>query len=216
MSIGSILDSLGNLMLTPCRIDALNRWVIESPAPSIISRISVFEPLETGVLSVDSMIPIGRGQRELLVGDRQTGKTSIGVDTILNQKYSKVLCVYVPIGQKASSILEVFLSLVLRDASFYVSLLVAAASLSAVYQFISAYTGSAVSEFFMLSIELPSFLLLDDLSRHAVAYREIYLLLRRPPGREAYPGETKGLWKCIVLLVVKSSEIFFIHSRLLA
>ena len=144
MSIGSILDSLGNFMLTPCRIDAHYRWVIESPAPSIISRISVFEPLETGVLSVDSMIPIGRGQRELLVGDRQTGKTSIGVDTILNQKYSKVLCVYVPIGQKASSILEVFLSLVLRDASFYVSLLVAAASLSAVYQFISAYTGKVV------------------------------------------------------------------------
>jgi F-type H+-transporting ATPase subunit alpha len=198
MSIGSILDPLGNLVLTSCRVDALNRWVIESPAPGIISRMSVFEPLETGILSVDAMIPIGRGQRELLVGDRQTGKTSIGVDTILNQKYSKVLCVYVPIGQKASSILEVFLSLVLRDASFYVSLLVAAASSSAVCQFMSAYTGSAVSEFFMLSAELPSFLLLDDLSKHAVAYREIYLLLRRPPGREAYPG-----------------EIFFVHSRLL-
>jgi len=198
MSIGSILDPLGNLVLTSCRIDARYRWVIESPAPGIISRMSVFEPLETGILSVDSMIPIGRGQRELLVGDRQTGKTSIGVDTILNQKYSKVLCVYVPIGQKASSILEVFLSLVLRDASFYVSLLVAAASSSAVCQFMSAYTGSAVSEFFMLSAELPSFLLLDDLSKHAVAYREIYLLLRRPPGREAYPG-----------------EIFFVHSRLL-
>lgn len=158
----------------------------------------MFEPLQTGVLSIDSMIPIGRGQRELVVGDRQTGKTSIGIDTILNQKYKKVFCIYVPIGQKASSILEVFLALIRRDASFYVSLLVAAASSSAVYQFICAYTGSALSEFCMLAGELPSFLMLDDLSQHAVAYREIYLSLRRPPGREAYPG-----------------EIFFVHSRLL-
>jgi len=198
VAIGSILDPLGNFILNSSRIDAKYLWVIESPAPSIISRISVFEPLQTGILSIDSMIPIGRGQRELVVGDRQTGKTSIGIDTILNQKYEKVLCVYVPIGQKASSILEVFLALVRRDASFYVSLLVAAASSSAVCQFICAYTGSALSEFCMLAGELPSFLMLDDLSRHAVAYREIYLLLRRPPGREAYPG-----------------EIFFVHSRLL-
>nr|AVY51801.1 ATP synthase CF1 alpha chain [Pyrocystis lunula] len=198
MSIGSILDPLGNFILTPCRIDAQYRWVIESAAPSIISRMSVFEPLETGIISVDSLIPIGRGQRELLVGDRQTGKTSIGIDSILNQKYGSLLCVYVPIGQKASSIIEVFLSLVVRDASFYVSLLVAAASSSAVCQFMSGYTGSSLSEFFMLSSEIPSFLMLDDLSKHAVAYREIYLLLRRPPGREAYPG-----------------EIFFVHSRLL-
>jgi F-type H+-transporting ATPase subunit alpha len=144
------------------------------------------------------MVPIGRGQRELIVGDRQTGKTSIGVDTILNQKYEKVLCVYVPLGQKASSILEVFLALVRRDAVFYLSMLVASASSSAVCQFLCAYTGAALSEFFMLVGELPSFLMLDDLSRHAMAYREIYLLLRRPPGREAYPG-----------------EIFFVHSRLL-
>jgi len=198
VAIGSILDPLGNFILNSSRIDAKYLWVIESPAPSIISRISVFEPLQTGILSIDSMIPIGRGQRELVVGDRQTGKTSIGIDTILNQKYEKVLCVYVPIGQKASSILEVFLALIRRDASFYVSLLVAAASSSAVCQFICAYTGSALSEFCMLAGELPSFLMLDDLSRHAVAYREIYLLLRRPPGREAYPG-----------------EIFFVHSRLL-
>nr|AVY51799.1 ATP synthase CF1 alpha chain [Pyrocystis lunula] len=198
MSIGSILDSLGNFILTSHRIDAQYRWIIESAAPSIISRMSVFEPLETGIISVDSLIPIGRGQRELLVGDKQTGKTSIGIDSILNQKYGLLLCVYIPIGQKASSIIEVFLSLVIRDASFYVSLLVAAASLSAVYQFISGYTGSFLSEFFMLSFEIPSFLMLDDLSKHAVAYREIYLLLRCPPGREAYPG-----------------EIFFVHSRLL-
>mmetsp|Transcript_140875 Transcript_140875/g.392688 ORF Transcript_140875/g.392688 Transcript_140875/m.392688 type:complete len:490 (-) Transcript_140875:3-1472(-) len=197
-AIGSILDPVGNFILNSGRIDAQYRWVIESPAPGIIDRQSVFEPLQTGILSIDSMVPIGRGQRELVVGDRQTGKTSIGVDTILNQKYEKVLCVYVPLGQKASSILEVFLALVRRDAAFYLSMLVASASSSAVCQFLCAYTGSALSEFFMLVGELPSFLMLDDLSRHAVAYREIYLLLRRPPGREAYPG-----------------EIFFVHSRLL-
>lgn len=144
------------------------------------------------------MIPLGRGQREFIVGDRQTGKTSIGVDTILNQKYENVFSIYLPLGQKASSILQVFLALIRKDAIFYLSLLVASASSSAVHQFLCAYTGAALSEFFVLVGELPSFLMLDDLSRHAMAYREIYLLLRRPPGREAYPG-----------------EIFFVHSRLL-
>lgn len=196
--IGSIIDPIGCFILNSGRIDAQYRWLIESPSPGIIDRQSVFEPLQTGVLSIDSMVPIGRGQRELVVGDRQTGKTSIGVDTILNQKYEKVLCVYVPIGQKASSILEVFLALVRRDAAFYLSMVISSASSSAVSQFICSYTGSALSEFFMLVGELPSFIMFDDLSRHAVAYREIYLLLRRPPGREAYPG-----------------EIFFVHSRLL-
>merc|ERR1712187_749931 len=133
-------------------------------------------------------IPIGRGQRELVVGDRQTGKTSIGVDTILNQKFEKVLCVYVPIGQKASSILEVFLAVVRRDSAYYLSLLIASASSSAVCQFLCTYCGAALTEFCMLIRELPTFIMYDDLSKHAVAYREIYLLLRRPPGREAYPG----------------------------
>jgi len=197
-AIGSILDPLGNLILNSGRVDAQYYWVIESPGPSIMDRQSVFEPLQTGILSIDSMVPIGRGQRELIVGDRQTGKTSIGVDTILNQKYENVLSVYVALAQKASSVLEIFLALVRRDAIFYLSLLVASASSSAVCQFLCAYTGSALSEFFMLVRELPSFLMLDDLSRHGMAYREIYLLLRRPPGREAYPG-----------------EIFFVHSRLL-
>ena len=196
--IGSILDCVGNLILNSARIDAQYRWVIESPAPGIIDRQSVFEPLQTGVISIDSMVPIGRGQRELIVGDRQTGKTSIGIDTILNQKHKKVLCVYVPVGQKAASVLEVFLALIRKDAIFYLSLLVASASSSAVHQFLCAYTGTALSEFLMLIGEFASFLMLDDLSRHAVSYREIYLLLRRPPGREAYPG-----------------EIFFVHSRLL-
>lgn len=196
--IGSILDPLGNLLLNLSNITANYRWLIESPAPGIVDRQSVFEPLQTGILAIDSMVPIGLGQRELVVGDRQTGKTSIGVDTILNQKYESVLSVYVPIGQKAASVLEVFISLVRRDAIFYLSLLVASASSSAVYQFLCAYTGTALAEFFMLLREVPAFIMLDDLSRHAVAYREIYLLLRRPPGREAYPG-----------------EIFFVHSRLL-
>lgn len=196
--IGSILDPLGNLLLNLSNISANYRWLIESPAPGIVDRQSVFEPLQTGILAIDSMVPIGLGQRELVVGDRQTGKTSIGVDTILNQKYESVLSVYVPIGQKAASVLEVFISLVRRDAIFYLSLLVASASSSAVYQFLCAYTGTALAEFFMLLREVPAFIMLDDLSRHAVAYREIYLLLRRPPGREAYPG-----------------EIFFVHSRLL-
>jgi F-type H+-transporting ATPase subunit alpha len=196
--IGSILDPLGNLLLNTGGVKAQYRWVIESPAPGIIDRQSVFEPLQTGIISIDAMVPIGLGQRELVVGDRQTGKTSIGVDTILNQKHDSVLSVYVPIGQKAASVLEVFLSLVRRDAIFYLSLLVASASSSAVCQFLCAYTGTALAEFFMLLREIPAFLMLDDLSRHAVAYREIYLLLRRPPGREAYPG-----------------EIFFVHSRLL-
>jgi F-type H+-transporting ATPase subunit alpha len=198
-AIGSILDPLGSYMLTRGRIDAFQYlWVVESRAPGIISRQSVFEPLQTGLLSIDSMVPIGRGQRELIVGDRQTGKTSIGLDTILNQKYEKVFCVYLPIGQKASSILEVFLALVRRDAIFYLSVLYASGSSSALAQFLCAYTGTALSEFFIYLRELPVFLMLDDLSKHAVAYREIYLLLRRPPGREAYPG-----------------EIFFVHSRLL-
>ena len=197
-AIGSILNTLGNLILNSKRVDIQYHWVIESSAPRIIYRQSVFEPLQTGVVSIDSMIPIGRGQRELIVGDRQIGKTSLGVDVILNQKLKKVLCIYVALGQKASSILDIFLALLRKDAVFHFSLIIASASSSAVYQYLSAYTGSALSEFLVLVGELPSFIMYDDLSRHAIAYREIYLLLRRPPGREAYPG-----------------EIFFVHSRLL-
>jgi F-type H+-transporting ATPase subunit alpha len=197
-AIGSILDPVGNLVLSSGALEAQYLWVIESPAPGIIDRQSVFEPLQTGVMSIDAMIPLGRGQRELIVGDRQTGKTSIGVDTILNQKYEKVFCIYLPLGAKAAAILEVFLLLVRKDAIIYSSFLVAPAASSACSQFLAAYTGAALAEFFALVGELPSLLIYDDLSRHAVAYREIYLLLRRPPGREAYPG-----------------EIFFVHSRLL-
>lgn len=179
-SIGSILDPLGCYILNSGRIDVQYAWVIESPAPGIIDRQSVSEPLQTGILSIDSMIPIGRGQRELIVGDRKTGKTSIGIDSILNQKYEKVFCIYTPIGQKASSILEVFLAFIRKDAVFYLSVLYASASSSALYQFLCAYTAISLSEFFMIVRELPMFLMLDDLSKHAMAVREIYLLLRRP------------------------------------
>jgi F-type H+-transporting ATPase subunit alpha len=197
-AIGSILDPVGTTIFHSGPITQQYPWLVQSPAPGIIDRQSVSEALQSGVISIDSMIPIGRGQRELIVGDRQTGKTSIGVDSILNQKYTSLFCVYVPIGQKASSILEVFLALIRKDAIFYLSVVIASASSSAVHQFLCAYSGSALSEFFLISIAISSFLLFDDLSRHAMAYREIYLLLRRPPGREAYPG-----------------EIFFVHSRLL-
>jgi F-type H+/Na+-transporting ATPase subunit alpha len=196
--IGSILDPLANFILNSATLVVQYRWVVQSPGPGIIDRQSVFEPLQTGLISIDSMIPIGRGQRELILGDRQTGKTSIPLDTILNQKYKKVFCIYLPLGQKGSSILEVFLALIRKDGIFYLSVVVASAHSPAVHQFLCAYTGSALSEFFVLVAQLPSFLMLDDLSRHGIAYREIYLLLRRPPGREAYPG-----------------EIFFVHSRLL-
>ena len=202
-AIGSILDPVGSYILNAIWISTFhpfNRsyWLVLNAAPGIIDRQSVFEPIQTGIISIDSMIPIGRGQRELIVGDRQTGKTSIGVDTILNQKYKKVFCIYLPIGQKASSILEVFLALIRKDAIFYLSVLYASASSSAVHQFLCAYTGNALSEFFVYVRSLAIFLMVDGLSKHAMAYREIYLLLRRPPGREAYPG-----------------EIFFVHSRLL-
>ena len=154
-AIGSILDPVGNLIFNSGRIDVQYPWVVQSPAPGIIDRQSVSEALQTGVISIDSMIPIGRGQRELIVGDRQTGKTSIGVDTILNQKYTSLFCVY----QKASSILEVFLALIRKDAIFYLSVVVASASSSAVHQFLCAYSGSALSEFFVITGELPSFII---------------------------------------------------------
>jgi F-type H+-transporting ATPase subunit alpha len=197
-AISSILHPLTSYTLKSNCIDAQYAWLVESPGPPIIDRQSVFEPLQTGLLSIDSMIPIGRGQRELIVGDRGPGKTSIGLDTILNQKYKKVLCILSAIGEKASHILDVFLALIRCDGIFYLSVLYASASASALDQFLCAYTADALSEFFMIVRQLPVFLMLDGLSKHAYASREIYLLLRRPPGREAYPG-----------------EIFFVHSRLL-
>lgn len=197
-AIGCLLDPLGGLIVSTHRIDSKHRWLVESSSPGIISRMSVFEPLETGVISIDVLVPIGLGQRELIVGDRQVGKTALGIDTIINQKHNNMLCVFAVIGRRASSALEMFLSLVRRQAYFYVSMVIASASAASVCQFLCAYTATSLSEFFMLVYETPSFLMLDDLSSHAVAYRELSLLLRRPPGREAFPG-----------------EIFFVHSRLL-
>ena len=196
--VGALLDPLGAQLLGARNISSSNQWVIESPAVGIIDRQSVFEPLQTGALCLDAMILIGRGQREPILGDRYTGKTSIGLDMMINQRLEKVLCVYATVGQKAAAVLEVFLCLVKRDAVRYLVQLVASGSSSSASQFLSPYTGTAVAEFFMILRQLPYSIVQDDLSRHAVAYREIYLLLRRPPGREAYPG-----------------EIFFVHSRLL-
>ena len=196
--LSSLIDPLGTQVLGTRKTASKNQWLIESPAIGIIDRQSVFEPLQTGILCLDAMIPIGRGQRELILGDRYTGKTSIGIDTTTNQRLEKVLYVYATIGQKASAILEVFLCLIQRGAIKYIVQLVASGSSSSASQFLSPYTGTTTGEFFMLLRQLPHSIIQDDLSKHAVAYREIYLLLRRPPGREAYPG-----------------EIFFVHSRLL-
>jgi len=195
---GCIVDPLGKFILNEARVDSQNTWVIESGAPGIIDRESVFESLTTGLICIDAMLPIGRGQRELIIGDRQTGKTSIGIDTILNQKEDRVFSVYVGVGQKASSVLELFLALIGRDGTFYLSIVLASAAASSVCQYVSVYTGAAICSFFMCAAGIPCFLMLDDLSKHGICYREMYLLLRRPPGREAYPG-----------------EIFFVHSRVL-
>ena len=196
--ISSILDPMGMSIYASYRIDVQHSWVIESPSPTIILRQSISESLQTGLISIDSMIPVGKGQRELLIGDRQTGKTSISTDAIINQRYTNIHHTYNGIAEKASSICHIFLSLIRRDAASYLTLIYASASSSGLCQFLCAYSGSALSEFFMITHELPSYLILDDLSHHTISYREIYLLLRHPPGREAYPG-----------------EIFFVHSRLL-
>merc|ERR1719356_1384518 len=171
--------------------------LVESPAPGIIDRQSVCEPLETGVVAIDALIPIGRGQRELIIGDRQTGKTAIVVDAILNQSLTDVDCVYVAVGQKASSVASVVSLLRERRALDYTTVVVAGADSTAALQYIAPYTGASMAEYFM--VEGRSVLAIyDDLTKHASAYRQISLLLRRPPGREAYPG-----------------DVFYLHSRLL-
>ena len=171
--------------------------LIESMAPGIISRRSVHEPLQTGILAIDSMIPIGRGQRELIIGDRKTGKTAIAVDTILNQKGKDVVCVYVAIGQKASSIAQVVNVLTDNNAMDYTIIVSATADSPATLQYLAPYTGAALAEFFMYTGR-ATLIIYDDLTKQAQAYREMSLLLRRPPGREAYPG-----------------DVFYLHSRLL-
>ena len=184
------IDGLGDISSSETRL-------IEGPAPGIISRRSVHEPLQTGLVSVDSMIPVGRGQRELIIGDRQTGKTAVAVDTILNQKGKEVVCVYVAIGQKASSVAQVVNTLKERGAIDYTIVVAATADSPATLQFLAPYTGAALAEYFIYKGR-ATLIIYDDLSKQAQAYREISLLLRRPPGREAYPG-----------------DVFYLHSRLL-
>ena len=195
--LGRVLNALGEPVDGKGPIDCAERRPIESDAPGIIKRKSVSVPLQTGIKAIDSMIPIGRGQRELIIGDRQTGKTTIAVDTIINQKDSDVICVYVAIGQKNSSVAQVAETLRLADAMSYTVIVSASASESAPLQYIAPYSGCAIAEYFMQQGK-DVLIIYDDLSKHAVAYRALSLLIRRPPGREAYPG-----------------DVFYLHSRLL-
>ena len=195
--LGRVISPLGEPIDGKGPIEAVGYNPIEKQAPGILERQSVDTPLHTGILAIDSMFPIGRGQRELIIGDRQTGKTSIATDAILNQKNTGVLCIYVAIGQKASSIARVAGDLQKHGAMSYTTIVAATASDSAPLQYIAPYAGTALAEYFM-SKGKSVLIVYDDLSKHAVAYRAISLLLRRSPGREAYPG-----------------DVFYLHSRLL-
>ena len=195
--LGRVIDPLGEPIDGKGPIEAVGYNPIEKQAPGILERQSVDTPLHTGILAIDSMFPIGRGQRELIIGDRQTGKTSIATDAILNQKDTGVLCIYVAIGQKASSIARVAEDLKKHGAMGYTTIVAATASDSAPLQYIAPYAGTALAEYFMAQGK-SVLIAYDDLSKHAVAYRAISLLLRRSPGREAYPG-----------------DVFYLHSRLL-
>ena len=195
--LGRVIDPLGEPIDGKGPVEAVGYNPIEKQAPGILERQSVDTPLHTGILAIDSMFPIGRGQRELIIGDRQTGKTSIATDAILNQKDTGVLCIYVAIGQKASSIARVAEDLKKHGAMSYTTIVAATASDSAPLQYIAPYSGTALAEYFMAQGK-SVLIVYDDLSKHAVAYRAISLLLRRSPGREAYPG-----------------DVFYLHSRLL-
>ena len=195
--IGRVVNALGQPIDGKGPINAKAFDVVEKVAPGVIDRKSVSQPVQTGLKSIDSMVPIGRGQRELIIGDRQTGKTSIATDAILNQKDKDVLCIYVAIGQKASSIARVAEDLKKHGAMSYTTIVAATASDSAPLQYIAPYAGTALAEYFMAKGK-SVLIVYDDLSKHAVAYRAISLLLRRSPGREAYPG-----------------DVFYLHSRLL-
>ena len=188
--LGQPIDGKGEIATTETRL-------IESPAPGIIQRKSVHEPMQTGITAIDAMIPIGRGQRELIIGDRQTGKTAIAIDTILNQADQDVVCVYVAVGQKAASVAQVTEVLRERGALAYSVVVAANASESAALQYLAPYTGASIAEYFMYKGK-ATLVIYDDLTKQAQAYRQMSLLLRRPPGREAYPG-----------------DVFYCHSRLL-
>ena len=195
--IGRVVNALGQPIDGKGPILQETYRAIESPAPGILERRSVFEPLQTGIKAIDSMIPIGRGQRELIIGDRQTGKTAIAVDTILNQKGRDVICIYVAIGQKRSTVAQISENLRSAGAMDYTIIVSATASEPAPLQFIAPYAGCSMGEHFMHKGK-HVLVIYDDLSKHAVAYRAMSLLIRRPPGREAYPG-----------------DVFYLHSRLL-
>ena len=195
--IGRVVDALGAPIDDGGEIPADDYRMIESPAPGIIDRQPVNTPLQTGILSIDSMFPIGRGQRELIIGDRQTGKTSIAIDTILNQKGKDMICIYVAIGQKASSVAQIAEMLRKHDAMAYTIIVCASAGESASMQYIAPYAGASIGEYFMNKGK-DVLIVYDDLSKHAIAYRALSLLLGRSPGREAYPG-----------------DVFYLHSRLL-
>lgn len=195
--IGRVINSLGEPVDGKGPIESTDYRPIESEAPGITQRKSVTVPIETGILTIDAMFPIGRGQRELIIGDRQTGKTSIAVDTILNQKGKDVICIYVAIGQKASSVAKLVSTLEQYGAMDYTTVLVSTASDPASLQYIAPYSGTALGEHFMYQGK-DVLMVYDDLSKHAVAYRALSLLLERSPGREAYPG-----------------DVFYLHSRLL-
>lgn len=195
--LGRVVNALGEAIDGKGAIDTKLSRPIESEAPGIIERKSVSVPLQTGIKAIDSMIPIGRGQRELIIGDRQTGKTEIAIDTIINQKNSDVICIYVAIGQKNSSVIQLANNLASAGAMEYTIIVSASASESAPLQYIAPYSGCAMAEYFREQGK-DVLIIYDDLSKHAVAYRALSLLIRRPPGREAYPG-----------------DVFYLHSRLL-
>ena len=195
--LGRVVDALGNPIDGKGPIAADGERPVESEAPGIIERKSVSVPLQTGIKAIDSMIPIGRGQRELIIGDRQTGKTEIAIDTIINQKNTGVICIYVAIGQKTSSVVSLVNELTRNGAMEYTVVVAATASESAPLQYVAPYSGCAMAEYFREKGK-DVLIIYDDLSKHAVAYRALSLLIRRPPGREAYPG-----------------DVFYLHSRLL-
>jgi len=195
--IGRVVDALGQPIDGKGPIDTKEFLPVERIAPGVIDRMPVKEPLQTGIKAIDAMIPIGRGQRELIIGDRQTGKTAIALDTIINQKGQNVVCIYVAIGQKRSTVAQVVKTLADHGAMEYTIVVAATASDPAPMQYIAPYAGCAMGEYFRDN-KGHALCIYDDLSKHAAAYREISLLLRRPPGREAYPG-----------------DVFYLHSRLL-
>ncbi|MBI1950111.1 MAG: F0F1 ATP synthase subunit alpha, partial [Acidobacteria bacterium] len=196
--VGRVVNPLGEPVDGLGPIKAARSRKVESPAPGIVQRQPVKEPLQTGIKAIDSMIPIGRGQRELIIGDRSTGKTAIAIDTIINQKGEDVICVYVAIGQKSSTVAGVVEKLKQQGAMDYTIVVVAGASDPAPLQYIAPYSGCAMAEYFMYDERKATLCVYDDLSKQAAAYRQLSLVLRRPPGREAYPG-----------------DVFYLHSRLL-